>query len=112
MTAERTDLTPQQTLGAQHAGDRRALYLRWRPGRFADVLGQEHVTRTLRNAVATGQVAHGYLLCGPRGTGKTSIARILFKALACEAPQDGDSCDSCDACRDVGAGRALDLIEI
>jgi DNA polymerase III subunit gamma/tau len=92
--------------------DHRALYLRWRPGRFADVLGQEHVTRTLRNAVATGQTAHAYLFCGPRGTGKTSIARILFKAMACEAPRDGDACDACDTCRDVAAGRALDLVEI
>ncbi len=98
--------------GLQHAADRRALYLRWRPGRFADVLGQEHVTRTLRNAVASGQVAHAYLFCGPRGTGKTSIARILFKAMACAAPRDGDACDTCDACRDVASGRALDLVEI
>ncbi|HLI26336.1 MAG TPA: ATP-binding protein, partial [Chloroflexota bacterium] len=80
------------------AVERRALYLRWRPGRFAEVLGQEHVTRTLRNAVATGQVAHAYLLCGPRGTGKTSIARILFKALNCAQPQDGDACGRCTAC--------------
>ncbi len=92
--------------------DRRALYLRWRPGRFADVLGQEHVTRTLRNAVATGQVAHAYLFCGPRGTGKTSIARILFKALACEAPRAGDACDACGPCRAVATGQALDLVEI
>jgi DNA polymerase-3 subunit gamma/tau len=92
--------------------DRRALYLRWRPGRFADVLGQEHVTRTLRNAVATGQVAHAYLFCGPRGTGKTSIARILFKALACEAPREGDACDACGPCRAVATGQALDLVEI
>jgi DNA polymerase-3 subunit gamma/tau len=94
------------------AVERRALYLRWRPGRFAEVLGQEHVTRTLRNAVATGQVAHAYLLCGPRGTGKTSIARILFKALNCAQPQDGDACGRCTACHEVAEGRAIDLIEI
>jgi len=94
------------------AGEQRALYLRWRPGRFAQVLGQEHVTRTLRNAVRAGQVAHAYLLCGPRGTGKTSIARILFKALNCEQPQDGDACDACETCREAAAGRALDLVEI
>ena len=92
--------------------ERRALYLRWRPGRFAEVLGQEHVTRTLRNAVATDQVAHAYLLCGPRGTGKTSIARILFKALNCAQPLDGDACGACAACEDVAAGRAIDLVEI
>ncbi len=94
------------------AGEQRALYLRWRPGRFAQVLGQEHVTRTLRNSVRAGQVAHAYLLCGPRGTGKTSIARILFKALNCEQPQDGDACDACETCREAAAGRALDLVEI
>jgi len=92
--------------------DHRSLYLRWRPGRFADVLGQAHVTRTLRNAVAAGQVAHAYLLCGPRGTGKTSIARILFKAMNCEAPVEGDACGACAPCRDAAAGRALDLVEI
>jgi DNA polymerase III subunit gamma/tau len=106
-----TSSAPAET-GAVHAPDRRALYLRWRPGRFADVLGQEHVTRTLRNAVATSQVAHAYLFCGPRGTGKTSIARILFKAIACETPRDGDACDACETCRDVSSGRALDLVEI
>ena len=92
--------------------DRRSLYLRWRPGRFVDVLGQEHVTRTLRNAVVAGQVAHAYLLCGPRGTGKTSIARILFKAMNCEGPVEGDACGTCASCRDAAAGRALDLVEI
>lgn len=94
------------------APERRALYLRWRPGRFAEVLGQEHVTRTLRNAVASDQVAHAYLLCGPRGTGKTSIARILFKALNCARPQDGDACGACAPCHEVAEGRAIDLIEI
>jgi DNA polymerase III subunit gamma/tau len=92
--------------------DHRSLYLRWRPGRFADVLGQDHVTRTLRNAVAASQVAHAYLLCGPRGTGKTSIARILFKAMNCERPVDGDACGTCSSCADVATGRALDLVEI
>src|SRR5436305_1453829 len=92
--------------------DRRALYLRWRPHRFADVVGQESVTRTLRNAVARGTVAHGYLLCGPRGTGKTSIARILYKALNCERPLDGDPCGTCAACSAADRGQAMDLIEI
>src|SRR5689334_13207087 len=112
MSLEAANPTQHSALSTQHSPDRRALYLRWRPGRFADVLGQEHVTRTLRNAVASGQVAHAYLFCGPRGTGKTSIARILYKAMACEAPQDGDACGECDACRDVGLGRAMDLVEI
>src|SRR5256885_7236588 len=78
--------------------DHRALYLRWRPRSFADVVGQDAVVRTLRNAVARGTAAHAYLLCGPRGTGKTSLARILYKALNCERPQDGDPCGSCPSC--------------
>ena len=91
---------------------RRALYLRWRPRVFAEVVGQEAVTRTLRNAVARGTLAHGYLLCGPRGTGKTSLARILFKALNCHQSQDGEPCGVCPSCEASDAGRSLDLIEI
>src|SRR5581483_11439530 len=92
--------------------DRRALYLRWRPHRFAEVVGQEAVTRTLRNAVTRGTVAHAYLLCGPRGTGKTSIARILYKALNCESVREGDPCGLCNSCRAADAGQSIDLIEI
>jgi DNA polymerase-3 subunit gamma/tau len=92
--------------------DRRALYLRWRPRTFADVVGQEAATRTLRNAVVRGTVAHAYLLCGPRGTGKTSLARILYKALNCEQAQAGDPCGRCASCLAADAGRAIDLIEI
>ncbi len=92
--------------------DRRALYLRWRPRTFADVVGQEAVTRTLRNAVARGTVSHGYLLCGPRGTGKTSLARILYRALNCDQAVDGDPCGRCPTCEAAEAGRAIDLIEI
>lgn len=90
----------------------RAMYLRWRPGRFSEVVGQDHVTRTLRNAVRSGRVAHAYLFCGPRGTGKTSLARILYKALNCQVPQDGEPCDSCAICLAARQGRALDLVEI
>lgn len=90
----------------------RALYLRWRPRSFAEVVGQEAVTRTLRNAVVRGTVAHGYLLCGPRGTGKTSLARILFKALNCQHATAGDPCTRCPSCQASDAGRAMDLIEI
>ncbi|MBI4494327.1 MAG: DNA polymerase III subunit gamma/tau [Chloroflexi bacterium] len=91
---------------------RRALYLRWRPQTFAEVVGQEHVTRTLRNAVRSGKLAHAYLLCGPRGTGKTSLARILYRAANCAQPLDGEPCGRCPTCTAAAAGRALDLVEV
>jgi DNA polymerase III subunit gamma/tau len=92
--------------------DRRALYLRWRPLTFADVVGQEHVVQTLRNAIAAGSPAHAYLFCGPRGTGKTSLARILFRAVNCLDTQQGDACGRCLVCRTALEGRSLDLVEI
>ncbi len=90
----------------------RALYLRWRPRRFQDVVGQEHVTRTLRNAVIRGRLSHAYLFTGPRGTGKTSVARILYRAANCEQTQDGDPCNRCPLCLAALDGRAMDLVEI
>lgn len=90
----------------------RALYLRWRPRRFEDVVGQEHVTRTLRNAVKLNRLAHAYLFTGPRGTGKTSVARILYRAANCPNVDDGDPCNVCPLCVAALDGRALDLIEI
>ena len=90
----------------------RALYLRWRPRRFEDVVGQEHVTRTLRNAVKLGRPSHAYLFTGPRGTGKTSVARILYRAVNCEHAEQGDPCNTCPLCLAALGGRALDLIEI
>src|SRR5256714_4501630 len=90
----------------------RALYLRWRPHRFEDVVGQEHVTRTLRNAVKLDRLAHAYLFTGPRGTGKTTVARILYRAANCPNAEDGDPCNTCPLCRAALDGRALDLIEI
>jgi DNA polymerase-3 subunit gamma/tau len=87
-------------------------YRKWRPQRFADVAGQEHVTRTLTNAVAGGRVAHAYLFCGPRGTGKTSTARVLAKAANCQQNDGGEPCNRCASCVAVGEGRALDLVEM
>jgi DNA polymerase-3 subunit gamma/tau len=92
--------------------DRTALYRRWRPQRFAEIVGQQHVTRTLRNAIAASQVAHAYLLAGPRGTGKTSVARLIAKAVNCPRAADGEPCDSCPSCVSIREGRFLDLIEI
>jgi len=92
--------------------ERAALYRRYRSQTFAEVVGQEHVTRTLRNAIANGQVAHAYLLAGPRGIGKTSIARIIAKAVNCPKTKNGDPCDACENCVQIREGRFLDLIEI
>jgi DNA polymerase-3 subunit gamma/tau len=92
--------------------DKRALYLRWRPLRFADVVGQEHVTRTLTNAIKLGRPSHAYLFTGPRGTGKTSVARILYRAANCDHTVDGDPCNVCVLCKAALDGRALDLVEI
>jgi DNA polymerase-3 subunit gamma/tau len=89
-----------------------SLYRRYRPRRFGEVRGQDHVVRALRNAVATGTETHAYLFSGPRGTGKTSTARILAKALNCDDPLDGEPCCGCEPCLAMEAGRSFDLFEL
>jgi DNA polymerase III subunit gamma/tau len=90
-----------------------ALYRKWRPQQWDQVVGQEHVVQTLRNAVASGRIAHAYLLAGPRGTGKTTTARLLAKAANCLAPEQADRpCDQCEHCLSLNQGRFMDLIEI
>jgi len=85
---------------------------KWRPQQFGDVVGQEHVTRTLTNAIESGRVAHAYIFIGSRGIGKTTSARILAKALNCEKGPTPHPCDECDSCKEVMAGNSLDVIEI
>ena len=87
-------------------------YRKWRPQTFGELVGQDHVGTTIRQALKSDRVAHAYLLCGPRGTGKTTSARILAKSLNCLGPQDGEPCNSCGPCMAVDEGRFMDLIEL
>ncbi len=90
-----------------------SLYRKWRPRKWDQVIGQEHIIQTLRNAIAADRVAHAYLFAGTRGTGKTTTARLLAKAVNCLAPdRTARPCDECEYCRAVNQGRFLDLIEI
>src|SRR5919106_5174810 len=104
---------PAAAVEAPEAAEHRALYRRFRSQRFAELVGQEPIVETLRRAVSSDRIAHAYLFVGPRGTGKTSTARILAKAINCtNRGADGEPCDACPACVSIREGRAMDVIEI
>lgn len=90
----------------------RALYRKYRPSTFSDVVGQNHITQTLTNAVSAGKTSHAYLFTGSRGTGKTSCAKILAKAVNCEHPVNGNPCNECSICKGIDSGSVLDVVEI
>ncbi len=90
----------------------KALYRKWRPVAFDDVCGQEHVTTVLRNQVVTGTVSHAYLFCGTHGTGKTTCAKVLAKAVNCLSPVNGSPCGKCAACIEIDSGSSTDVLEI
>ncbi len=89
-----------------------ALYREWRPNTFNDVVGQEHITTTLKNQILNHRIAHAYLFCGTRGTGKTSTAKVFAKALNCLNLQDGEPCNECEMCRKINEGLAIDVTEL
>ena len=87
-----------------------ALYRKWRPKVFSDVIGQSHITQTLQKQVAEGRTSHAYLFTGTRGTGKTTCAKILAKAVNCEHPVDGNPCNACPTCRGIDDGTIMDVV--
>ncbi|MEE8593023.1 MAG: DNA polymerase III subunit gamma/tau, partial [Candidatus Bipolaricaulota bacterium] len=91
---------------------RLSLYRQWRPQTFSEIVGQEAIVQTLRNAVLSNEVAHAYLFSGDRGIGKTSAARILARAVNCLDPSNGEPCNACASCSVISANRSLDIVEI
>ena len=89
-----------------------ALYRKFRPATFDEVKGQDHIVQTLKNQIKSGRIGHAYLFCGTRGTGKTSVAKILAKAVNCESPEDGNPCNQCASCDEIGKGSSLNVVEI
>ena len=89
-----------------------ALYRKFRPDNFKDVKGQNHIVTTLQNQIKADRLSHAYLFCGTRGTGKTSVAKILAKAVNCEHPIDGNPCGECPTCKAIAAGTSMNVIEI
>ncbi|MFL0269223.1 DNA polymerase III subunit gamma/tau [Candidatus Clostridium radicumherbarum] len=89
-----------------------ALYREWRPKNFSDVVGQKNITTTLKNQIINNRIAHAYLLCGTRGTGKTSTAKIMAKAVNCLDLQEGEPCNKCEMCKSINAGLSIDVVEL
>lgn len=89
-----------------------ALYRKWRPVRFDDVYGQDHIVQTLKNQIISQRIGHAYLFCGTRGTGKTSIAKIFSRAVNCEHPVNGSPCNECETCRSILTGSSMNVVEI
>ena len=89
-----------------------ALYRKYRPKTFAEVVGQDHITRTLANQIASGNIGHAYLFTGSRGTGKTSTAKIFARAINCQDNQNGSPCYNCSVCKALGDANNVDVVEI
>lgn len=88
------------------------LYRKYRPQNFSEVVGQDHITNILKNAITTNKIAHAYLFCGPKGSGKTTVARLLAKAINCEDKSSSEPCNKCSSCKDVIDNRAMDILEV
>ncbi|HCG99212.1 MAG TPA: DNA polymerase III subunit gamma/tau, partial [Actinobacteria bacterium] len=89
-----------------------SLYRKWRPQTFDEIAGQSHITQTLQNAIDKGRISHAYLFCGPRGTGKTTTARALAKAINCVEGPTSSPCNKCESCRSINEGSSIDVLEL